>query len=364
MELSADTATWVAVGVAAAAAVLVLVLAAMLRARRRASRELAQATVEEVRRYVEGALTRQAEERRPAELERPDTRLRRLSEVSQTVDLDEVLDRSLRAASELSGAGAAMVVVDRDGEPLLRTFGLSPDEVARQPLGVPPAAPEARALELEYRYTDDEAANDEFRLSRGLVVPVRAADSTVLGTITVFWRRMHRPVEEADLAFLEELGGFLLPALANAERLESARAAAWIDEETRLPNRRYFDDALRRECARARRYNHSLALVVVDVDGERPPSRKALAAAARQLTETVRATDIACRVGPGELGILLPETGLQDAETVYRRVGPAVQPEVGILAAGVAELAPDDDPLSFAERAKAALAHGGSTPEG
>jgi GGDEF domain-containing protein len=346
MELSADTATWVAVGVAAAAALLVFALLLVVHGRRRAARELAQATVEEVRRYVEGALARQAEERRPTELERPDTRLRRLSEVSQTVDLDEVLERALRAASELSGAAAAMVVVDRDREPLLRTIGLSPEEVARQSLGVPPAAPEARALELDYRYTDDEAANDEFRLSRGLVVPVRAADSTVLGTITVFWRRMHRAVEEADLVFLEELGAFLVPAVENARRFLGAQASAWLDDETGLPNRRFFDDALHRELARARRYNHSLTLLVLDPDGD-----GGVAEAASRVSVAVRASDFACRVARDELALVLPETALVDAEAVLKRLE-----SFGPVRAGLAELTAEDDPASLTARAEQALA--------
>jgi len=346
MELSADTATWVAVGVAAAAALLVFALLLVVYGRRRAARELAQATVEEVRRYVEGALARQAEERRPTELERPDTRLRRLSEVSQTVDLDEVLERALRAASELSGAAAAMVVVDRDREPLLRTIGLSPEEVARQPLGVPPAAPEARALELDYRYTDDEAANDEFRLSRGLVVPVRAADSTVLGTITVFWRRMHRAVEEADLAFLEELGAFLVPAVENARRFLGAQAGAWLDDETGLPNRRFFEDALHRELARARRYNHSLTLLVLDPDGD-----GGVAEAAARVSAAVRASDFACRLARDELVLVLPETALTDAEAVLKRLE-----SFGPVRAGLAELTAEDDPASLTARAEQALA--------
>jgi GGDEF domain-containing protein len=346
MELSADTATWVAVGVAAAAALLVFILLLVVRIRRRAAGELAQATVEEVRRYVEGALARHAEERRPAELERPDARLRRLSEVSQTVDFDEVLDRALRAASELSGTAGAMVVVDRDGEPLLRTFGLSPDEVARQPLGVPPAAPEARALELEYRYTDDEAANDEFRLSRGLVVPVRAADGSVLGTITVFWRRMHRPVEETDLTFLEELGAFLAPAVENARRFLGAQAGTWLDDETGLPNRRFFEDALHRELARARRYNRSLTLLVLDPDGG-----GRVAEAAARVSAAVRASDIACRVARDELALVLPETVLADAEAVLRRLE-----SFGPVRAGLAELTDEDDPASLTARAEQALA--------
>jgi GGDEF domain-containing protein len=347
MELSADTATWVAVGVAAAAALLVFSLLLVVHGRRRAARELAQATVEEVRRYVEGALARQAEERRPTELERPDTRLRRLSEVSQTVDLDEVLERALRAASELSGAAAAMVVVDRDREPLLRTIGLSPEEVARQPLGLPPAAPEARALELDYRYTDDEAANDEFRLSRGLVVPVRAADSIVLGTITVFWRRMHRAVEEADLAFLEELGAFLVPAVENARRFLGAQAGAWLDDETGLPNRRFFEDALHRELARARRYNHSLTLLVLDPEGA---GDSGVAEAAARVSAAVRASDFACRVARDELALVLPETALADAETVLKRLE-----SFGPVRAGLAELTAEDDPASLTARAEQAL---------
>ena len=58
--------------------------------------------------------------------------------------------------------------------------------------------------------------------------------------------------------------------------------------------------------------------------------------------------------------MLLPEAAFQDADAVYRRLAPAIQPEVGLLAAGMAELEPRDDPLSLLERAEAALTGGDS----
>lgn len=353
MELSADTATWVAVGVAAAAAMIVLMLLLVVGARRRAAQELAQATVEEVRRYVEGALERQAG---PSDFRQPDARLRRLREVSLTIEVDEVLERALRATTELSGAAAAMILFDLDGERLVRTVGLTPTEANSQRLGIPPGYPEARALEIEYRYSDEQSVNDHFRLRRGLSVPLVSTGGEPVGAIVVFWRRSDRVLSDDDVAFLEEVADIVAPAARNAQQLVAAREAAQTDETTGLPNRRFFVDALRRECARARRYNHRLTLLVLEANGSPAPPGSSLAAAADQLTANIRASDVASRLGPGKFAVLLPETALEDATVVHRRIVPSVQASVGVVRTGFAELGAGDDPFSLLERAETATA--------
>ena len=352
MEISAETATWVAAGVAAAALIALVLFVLVMVARRRSAQDVAEATVEELRRYLEEAVAGRSDP--SPQLRQPDARLRRLSEVTQTVDLDEVLERTLRAAVELSGAAAALVAVDADGGRVVRTLGLSDDELGRQ-LGIPPAAADARGLEVEYRYTDAEAASDEFRLRRGLAVPLRSRRGGTVGTINVFWRRGARPITDEDISFLEEVGTFLAPALENARLLGEARAAAWTDESTRLPNRRYFEDALHREYARARRHNHSLSVVVFDLGGHEP-SRRGLAVAAERLLGAVRAGDLAARLADRELALLLPETPLAGAEAACRRVEPGVRAEIGTVAARLAELGPEEDPATLLARAESGAA--------
>jgi diguanylate cyclase (GGDEF)-like protein len=70
---------------------------------------------------------------------------------------------------------------------------------------------------------------------------------------------------------------------------------------------------------------------------------------------------VACRVGGDELAVVLPESGLADAEQLFRRLrfalgnvaaGPGARFEVS---AGVAELERGDDPVALFERADEAL---------
>jgi diguanylate cyclase (GGDEF)-like protein len=86
-----------------------------------------------------------------------------------------------------------------------------------------------------------------------------------------------------------------------------------------------------------------------------------LAEAAERVRDVVRTADIACRVGGDEFAVILPESSLDDADQLYRRILTAVSTrplgQAGklYLSAGVAELRPEDDPVSFFQRADQAL---------
>jgi diguanylate cyclase (GGDEF)-like protein len=77
--------------------------------------------------------------------------------------------------------------------------------------------------------------------------------------------------------------------------------------------------------------------------------------------EVVRTADIACRVGGDEFAVILPESSLEDAEQLYRRIQHNVSARpistAGklSLSAGVAALRPDDDAVTFFQRADDAL---------
>jgi diguanylate cyclase (GGDEF)-like protein len=75
----------------------------------------------------------------------------------------------------------------------------------------------------------------------------------------------------------------------------------------------------------------------------------------------VRNSDIACRVGGDEFAVILPESGIGQADQLYRRIQTAVTsrpigqvPRLD-LSAGVAELGETDDGTTIFERADEAL---------
>jgi diguanylate cyclase (GGDEF)-like protein len=198
-------------------------------------------------------------------------------------------------------------------------------------------------------------------------VPLES-DGEQLGFLAVY-ARAGVDLDDEVLAQLEELAGRAGPAVENARRFREARQLADMDALTGLHNRRYFHETLAREVARAHRYERSLALVVLDLDDFKAVNDRighlagdaVLAEAAERIRDVVRSADVACRVGGDEFAIVLPESTVEDAEGLYRRLGAALQKRpVGpagalSLSAGAARLRPTDDAITFFERTDEAL---------
>lgn len=368
MPSLADTATWIAVGFAVLAAGLALtaslVLLVLAARRSRAGQDARPSPgAAAAREDLAGALADAREECR---------RARRLAELASTLDVDEVFRRTLEEAAETPGVDAALLSVQREeDEPFVASTGMSAAEAAQQPVSPSPSGG-ARAVRITYRYAPDdprlrEAENELW--NGGVALAIRGGDGEALGSLAVFWRGAGDGPGEEGIARLEELAEACAPAIRNAQRFREARELADVDALTGLHNRRFFYETLGRECARAQRYERRLALVVLDVDDFKAindglghlAGDTVLAAVADRLHGAVRRADVACRVGGDEFAVILPEAGERDAEQLYRRIqfavgsGSAGPAERIRMSAGIAELRPEDDPVSFFQRADDAL---------
>ncbi|MGH3042407.1 MAG: diguanylate cyclase [Gaiellaceae bacterium] len=362
----ADTATWIGVGIAIGAAVLALaaslVLLALVLRRTRAA-------------DVDGRAAEPASEAPAGALEgaRSETaRSQRLSEITTTIDLDAVLERTLAAAASTDGIDAAMAVVRQTEDmPIIATLGMTADEAARQPVSSSPSGG-ARAVRISYRYGaagEPEHEPGEELIHGGMAVPLREEHVGTIGTLAVFWRGGDRVPEDDQIAQLEVIARTSAPAIRNAQEFREARQLADVDALTGAHNRRYFQEMLERECARAHRYERGIALLILDIDEFKKMNDRlghlagdaVLAAVARCVLDAVRQSDVACRIGGGEFAVILPEAGARDAEQLYRRIqlgvgsdssGPAERVHIS---AGIAELRPEDDAVAFFQRADDAL---------
>jgi diguanylate cyclase (GGDEF)-like protein len=298
-------------------------------------------------------------------------RNRMLGELAGTIDLDEVLTRTLDAAGAMPGVDAALARLDDAGDaPIVATLGLTTDEAQRQSIAGPPGGAEARSISLVYQYPAEIASNDgpTGLIHSGLAVPVQA-ESGSIGFIAVFSRSRSHTWSEEEVRELEELAMRAGPAIENAKRFREARQLADLDALTGLHNRRYFHETLGREVARAHRYDRRLALIVFDLDDFKAINDRighlagdaVIGEAAERIRDVVRSADIACRVGGDEFAVILPESTLADADQLYRRLQAALSArpvgQAGRLSfsAGVAELKSDDNPTVFFERADEAL---------
>ncbi len=110
---------------------------------------------------------------------------------------------------------------------------------------------------------------------------------------------------------------------------------AQVDGLTGLWNRTYFDRRLSQEVGEAVRHHRSLSLVMCDIDGfkklndERghPFGDKVLERLSKIL-QSGRGSDIACRYGGEEFGIILPNTVGSEAVEVADRYRRAIEQEV------------------------------------
>ena len=294
-------------------------------------------------------------------------RHRYIGELGASLDLEDVIARTLEAAGALPGVDAALLAITAwvDEAPRVEGVGLTDDEVAECTVVVPEESTRLRSIALRYA---DDAAEGSSAVAAGLAVPLRD-DAATLGSLAVFTRDPGRRFDDETAGELDALAVRAGPAVANARRFREARQLADLDSLTGLHNRRYFHETLAREVARAHRYNRSLALIVIDLDDFKAVNDRighlagdaVLAEVAERVRSVVRTSDVPCRVGGDEFGVILPESTLEDADQLYARLEaataarPLAQGERLTLSAGVAQIRPSEDPVSFFQRADEAL---------
>ncbi|MFG1929015.1 diguanylate cyclase [Cryptosporangium sp. NPDC048952] len=113
-----------------------------------------------------------------------------------------------------------------------------------------------------------------------------------------------------------------------AEALADQQHLAVTDPLTGLANRRYFENALTVELARARRHDRSVSLVILDLDHFKtindvhghPAGDAVLTQVASLLQECTRGSDVVARFGGEEFVWLLPDTTEDGAAIMAERL--------------------------------------------
>jgi diguanylate cyclase (GGDEF)-like protein len=366
--MAAVTTTTVLVAAGTGLATLALVAVALLLRSRRSSdgQQDLVVLVSDMNRRMESMISELSESLEQAREE--GRRNRYLTELAGSIDLDEVLSRTLEASGAVPGVDAVLVSIAGDeAKPIVATLGLSTEEAERQVITGPPDSHEARAIALTYQYPTEPDGAGEL-IHSGLAVPVRG-EAGPIGFLSVYSRSPEHRFAEEEIRELEELAQRAGPAIENARRFREARQLADLDALTGLHNRRYFHETLAREVARAHRYGRRLALIVFDLDDFKAINDRighlagdaVLAETAERVKDVVRSADVACRVGGDEFAVILPESMTADADQLYHRLLGAVSSNpVGqagrlSISAGMAELREEDNPTAFFERADEAL---------
>jgi len=136
-----------------------------------------------------------------------------------------------------------------------------------------------------------------------------------------------RKFPKADLQELEILASFAAIAIQHAKAHTVVKHQANTDSLTGLFNRRCFENIMARELQRATRHRRELSLALVDVDDFKKfndryghqAGDEALTILGEAIRKSIRITDVASRYGGDEIVIILPETRLEKAYSLFSR---------------------------------------------
>src|SRR5271169_7111911 len=130
-----------------------------------------------------------------------------------------------------------------------------------------------------------------------------------------------------------------VPVLIEYDELKKLQINAATDALTGLHNRRLFDEYFDKELNRAKRYGQQLAIVILDLHKLKEVNDRfghlqgdqVLQIAAATLRKTLRASDLAFRIGGDEFAVLLPQTDPEQAAKLCKRVRALYESQVASL---------------------------------
>jgi diguanylate cyclase (GGDEF)-like protein len=130
--------------------------------------------------------------------------------------------------------------------------------------------------------------------------------------------------------FRQRLGQQMQTAITQRQRADKFYGLAILDPLTSLYNRRYGEECLRKEIARAERQNYDLAVIVLDLDHFKEINDQFGHAAgdlvlrefASRLKRAIRACDVPVRIGGDEFLVVLPECPRENVHIILSRLEP------------------------------------------
>ncbi len=163
-------------------------------------------------------------------------------------------------------------------------------------------------------------------LTHGIVLPL-IHGKKVQGLMMLFYRGSLN-LEAYDLERVDDIGKIIARSIEASNAHGKLQKMATLDGLTNIYNRRFFNEQIKREFKRAKRYNSDLALIIIDIDyfkkfndshghltGDRILRQLALI-----LKESVREEDTVARYGGEEFVIILPENDEQAGMVVAEKI--------------------------------------------
>jgi diguanylate cyclase (GGDEF)-like protein len=154
------------------------------------------------------------------------------------------------------------------------------------------------------------------------------ARGAVKGALNVYRLGIDARFSEQEFELAKRFGDAAALALDNAQVRAALELQAQTDSLTGLYNHRYFHDRLRSELNRASRTHDSIAVLMLDIDDFKRVNDihghgigdLVLVELANLLQGTVRTSDVVCRLGGEEFGVIMASCDAGDALGLARRI--------------------------------------------
>jgi diguanylate cyclase (GGDEF)-like protein len=160
-----------------------------------------------------------------------------------------------------------------------------------------------------------------------ITIPLVARDA-IKGALNIYRLGENARFTEEDFELAKRFGDAAALALDNAQVRESLELQAQTDSLTGLYNHRYFHERLREELTRATRSHGSIGVLMLDIDDFKRVNDvhghgagdQVLVALADLLLGSVRLSDVVCRLGGEEFGIIMSSCDAGEAMSLAQRL--------------------------------------------
>jgi len=246
--------------------------------------------------------------------------------------LPEACQRAAGVLAEVSGPAAIAFGIAENELVTIEVFPFAPltqasaEDLSRKVLDRLLVTAGA-AVEVQIR--GEMNCSGPLRLESPFIFPLPLRDvSGVLGILP----RNASEFEGTARPLVDALIRHVAMALDNARLAHRLRELSTRDGLTRLFNHRAIHERLGEELSRASRHNHSLSVVLCDLDHFKDVNDQhghlagdaVLSAAASRMRSALRTGDVIGRHGGEEFLIVLPETGLEAGQTAAERLRSAL----------------------------------------
>ncbi|HEY7018164.1 MAG TPA: diguanylate cyclase [Gaiellaceae bacterium] len=160
-----------------------------------------------------------------------------------------------------------------------------------------------------------------------ITIPLIARDA-VKGTLNIYRLGEDASFSDDEFELACRFADAAALALDNAQIRARLEYQAQTDSLTGLYNHRYFHERLRAELTRASRARDSVAVVMLDIDDFKRVNDvyghgsgdQVLTDLAELLRAALRGSDVVCRLGGEEFGLIMPGGDANDASTLAQRL--------------------------------------------